>query len=163
LAYPAQSIRLRRAKFYRSAFGCTAVVLTISAIYLGIEARCRNKSAVTSPAGMGSGTLIMTTFDKREEGFERKFAHDEELKFKAEARRNKLLGLWVASKIGLSADEAKAYAREVVTADLEQTGGVIRKVVDDLTDNGIAISESELRVKMDELMAEAIMQVKAGT
>jgi hypothetical protein len=106
----------------------------------------------------------MTTFDKREEEFERKFALDAELRFKAEARRNKLLGLWVASMLGITGDEAKAYASEVVAADFEEAGnGVIRKVMNDLTDNGIAISEQELRAKMDELMAQAIAQVKAGT
>jgi hypothetical protein len=105
----------------------------------------------------------MTMFDKREEGFEQKFVHDEELKFKAEARRNKLLGLWVAVKLGLSGDEASAYAREVVASDFDEAGnGVIRKVMNDLTENGIAISESEIRAKMDELMPQAIMQVKAG-
>jgi hypothetical protein len=112
---------------------------------------------------MGSGTLTMTTFDKREEGFERKFALDQELSFKAEARRNKLLGLWAAEQLGLSGDEASAYAREVVTADLEQAGGVIRKVMNDLTVNGIVIPESELRVKMNALMALAIVQVRTGT
>ncbi len=61
----------------------------------------------------------MTTFDKREEGFEKKFALDEELKFKADARRNKLLGLWAAEKLGLSGDAATAYAREVVAADFD--------------------------------------------
>jgi len=107
----------------------------------------------------------MTTFDKREEGFEKKFALDEELKFKAEARRNKLLGLWVASMLGMSGDEANAYAKEVVAAEFEEAGDgdVVRKVMGDLTAKGIAITEAELRVKMDELMAQAIMQVKAGT
>ena len=106
----------------------------------------------------------MTTFDKREEEFERKFALDEELRFKAEARRNKLLGLWVASMLGITGDEALAYAREVVASDFDEAGnGVVRKVMNDLTDNGIALSEPELRVKMNELMAQAIMQVKAGT
>ena len=107
----------------------------------------------------------MTTFDKREEGFEKKFALDEEQKFKAEARRNKLLGLWVAEKLGLSGDAANAYAREVVAADFEEAGhgDVLRKVMNDLSAKDIAISEAELRVKMDELMAQAIMQVKAGT
>ncbi len=105
----------------------------------------------------------MTMFDKREEGFEQKFAHDEELKFKAEARRNKLLGLWVAAKLGLSGDEASAYAREVVASDFDEAGnGVIRKVMNDLTENGIAVSESEIRARMDELMPQAILQVKAG-
>ncbi len=107
----------------------------------------------------------MTTFDKREEGFERKFALDEEQKFKAEARRNKLLGLWAAEQLGMSGDAATAYAREVVAADFEEAGhgDVLRKVMGDLTAKGIAISETELRMKMDELMAVAIIQVKAGT
>jgi hypothetical protein len=107
----------------------------------------------------------MTTFDKREEGFEKKFAHDEELKFKAEARRNKLLGLWVAEKLGLSGDAANEYAREVVAADFEEAGDgdVVRKVMRDLGAKGVAITEPQIRAKMDELMAQAIAQVKAGT
>ena len=107
----------------------------------------------------------MTTFDKREEGFEKRFALDAEQKFKAEARRNKLLGLWVASLLGLSGDEANAYAREVVAADFEEAGDrdVVHKVMNDLKGKGIEMSEAELRVKMDELLAQAIMQVKAGT
>ena len=107
----------------------------------------------------------MTTFDKREEGFEKKFAFDEELKFKAEAHRNKLRGLWVAEKLGMSGDEANAYAREVVAADFEEAGDgdVVRKVMGDLTAKGIAITEPQIRAKMDELMAVAVMQVKAGT
>jgi hypothetical protein len=107
----------------------------------------------------------MTTFDKREEGFEKKYALDEEQKFKAEARRNKLLGLWAADKLGMSGDEANAYAREVVAADFEEAGDgdVVRKVMGDLKAKGIAMSEPELRAKMDELMALAIMQVKSGT
>jgi hypothetical protein len=105
----------------------------------------------------------MTTFDKREEGFEKKYAVDEEQKFKAEARRNKLLGLWVAEKLGMSGDEANAYAREVVSADFEEAGGVVRKVMGDLKAKSIAMSEPELSAKMDELMAQAVMQVKAGT
>ena len=107
----------------------------------------------------------MTTFDKREEGFEKKYAVDEELKFKAMARRNKLLGLWVAEQLGLAGDAATAYAREVVAADFEQPGDndVSHKVTRDLTAKGIAITEQQLRARMDELMAQAIMQVKAGT
>lgn len=107
----------------------------------------------------------MTTFDKREEGFERKFALDEELKFKAEARRNRLLGQWVAEKLGISGDDATAYAKEVVAADFEKAGHgtVLRKVIGDITAKGIALTEDEVRVKMDELMAVAIAQVKAGT
>jgi hypothetical protein len=106
----------------------------------------------------------MTTFDKREEGFEKKFALDAEQKFKAESRRNKLLGLWAAEKLGLSGDAANTYAKEVVAADFEEAGdGVVRKVMGDLTAKGIGMSEPELRVKMDELMAQAVAQVKAGT
>ena len=105
----------------------------------------------------------MSSFDKREEGFENKFAHDEELKFKAEARRNKLLGLWVAHQLGLSDDAAVDYARTVVAADFEAAGhGVLRKVTRDLEAKGLAITEPQLRAKMDELMAEAVAQVKAG-
>jgi len=107
----------------------------------------------------------MTNFDKRGEGFERKFALDEEQKFKAEARRDRLLGLWVAEKLGLSGDAAASYAKEVVAADFEEPGDadVVRKVMTDLGAKGIAITEQELRTKMDELLAQAVMQVKAGT
>ncbi len=107
----------------------------------------------------------MTTFDKREEGFEKKFALDEEQKFKAEARRNKLLGLWVADKLEMSGEQANAYAREVVAAEFGEGGDadVIRKVTSDLEAKRVAISEAQLRAKMDELMVQAIAQVKAGT
>ena len=107
----------------------------------------------------------MTTFDKREEGFEKKFALDEELKFKADARRNRLLGLWVAEQLGLTGEAAASYAREVVAADFEEAGdrGVVHKVMKDLAAKGEAITESELRARMIELMAQAIVQVKAGT
>jgi len=106
----------------------------------------------------------MTTFDKREEGFERKFALDEELKFKAEARRNRLLGLWAAAKLGIVGDAANAYAKEVVAADFEEAGDkdVLHKVLKDLAAKGDAITEAELRLKMSELMAEAVVQVQAG-
>ena len=107
----------------------------------------------------------MSTFDKREEGFEKKFALDADQKFKAEARRNKLLGLWAAEKLGVSGDAAATYAKEVVASDFEESGDadVVRKVLGDLTAKGVAVTEPELRVKMDELMATAVMQVKAGT
>ena len=107
----------------------------------------------------------MTTFDKREEGFERKFALDEEQKFKALARRNKLLGLWAAEQLGITGDAANAYAREVVAADFEEAGDsdVVRKVLADFGDKGIPVTETQLRMKMDELMAQAAAQVKAGT
>jgi hypothetical protein len=107
----------------------------------------------------------MTSFDKREEGFEKKFALDEEQKFKAMARRNRLLGLWAAEKLGITGDAAAAYAKEVVAADFEEAGDgdVLRKVAGDLSAKGIAVTEAQVRVKMDELLAQAIMQVKAGT
>ncbi|MDP3077277.1 DUF1476 domain-containing protein [Bradyrhizobium sp.] len=107
----------------------------------------------------------MSTFDKREEGFEKKFALDADQKFKAEARRNKLLGLWAAEKLGIAGDAAAAYAKEVVASDFEESGDadVVRKVLGDLSAKGVTVTEPELRVKMDELMATAVMQVKAGT
>jgi hypothetical protein len=106
----------------------------------------------------------MTTFDKRQEGFEKKFALDEEQKFKAEARRNRLLGQWVAEKLGLSGDAATAYAKDVVAADFEEAGDadVLRKVEKDLAAKGVSISTDEIRAKMNELLAEAVAQVKAG-
>ena len=117
-----------------------------------------------APDRQGLELQTMTTFDKREEGFEKKFALDEEQKFKAEARRNKLLGLWAAEQLGMSGDAATAYAREVVAADFEEAGhgDVLRKVMGDLTAKGVAIPEEKVRVKMDELMVQAIAQVKAG-
>jgi len=107
----------------------------------------------------------MTTFDKREEGFEKKFALDEEQKFKAEARRNKLLGLWVAEKLGLSGEAASTYAKDVIAAEFQEAGDadVVKKVTGDLKAKGVALTEQQIRVKMDELMAQAIAQVKAGT
>jgi hypothetical protein len=105
----------------------------------------------------------MSSFDKREEGFEKKFAMDAESKFKAEARRNKLLGLWAAEKLGITGDAAAAYAREVVAADFEEAGDgdVLRKVTKDLEGKGV--TQQDVRAKMDALMVEAILQVKAGT
>lgn len=107
----------------------------------------------------------MTTFDKREEGFEKKFAIDEELKFKAEARRNRLLGIWAASKLGMTGDAANAYAKEIVAAEFGDGGDadVVRKVMGDLAAKGIAVTEAQIRTQMTELMAQAVAQVKAGT
>ena len=107
----------------------------------------------------------MSSFDKREEGFEKKFAMDEESKFKAMARRNRLLGMWAAEKLGITGDAATAYAKDVVAADFEQPGenDVVHKVTRDLTAKGIAITEPQLRARMDELLEQAIQQVKAGT
>ncbi|MHB8268301.1 DUF1476 domain-containing protein [Bradyrhizobium sp.] len=107
----------------------------------------------------------MTTFDKREEGFEKKFAMDEEQKFKAMARRNRLLGLWAAEQLGMSGDAATAYAKEIVAADFEQPGenDLVHKVMRDLAAKGVAITDAQLHVKMDELLVQAVQQVKAGT
>jgi hypothetical protein len=104
---------------------------------------------------------MATTFDKREEGFEKKFAHDEELRFKATARRNRMLGAWAAQQLGLSGAEAEAYAREVVLADIEGTG-VFAKLRKDFDAKGVAQSDHQIRRHMDELLAQAIAQVKAA-
>jgi len=107
----------------------------------------------------------MTTFDKREEAFEQKFAHDEELRFKATARRNKLLGLWAAEKLGLSGADAESYAKSVVRADLEEVGehDVMRKIRQDFDAKGVAQSDHQISRMMTELMEKAIADVKAGT
>jgi hypothetical protein len=105
----------------------------------------------------------MTTFDKREEGFEKKFAHDEELQFKAMARRNKLLGLWAAGLLGKSGADAEAYAKEVVVADFEEAGDadVLHKVAKDLAAKGV--TEQQIRAQMNELLTTAVKQIQAGT
>ena len=107
----------------------------------------------------------MTTFDKREEGFEKKFALDEELLFKAGARRNKLLGMWAAEKLGLSGPAADAYAKEVVMADFEESGDddVLRKLRKDFDAKGIGQSDQQIRQTMDALMEQAVAQIKAGS
>jgi hypothetical protein len=106
----------------------------------------------------------MTTFDKREEGFEKKFAHDAELQFKAAARRNRMLGMWAAAKLGITGTDADAYAKAVVMADLEEAGDndVFRKIRKDFDDKGIAESDHQIRRTMDELMAKAISEIKAS-
>jgi hypothetical protein len=104
----------------------------------------------------------MSTLKDREEGFERKFAFDEELRFKAIARRNKMLGLWAAEKLGKSGAEAEAYAREVVVSDIEEAGDhdVFRKVRKDFDAAGVEQSDHQIRRTMEELLAQAIEQVK---
>lgn len=104
----------------------------------------------------------MTSLKDREEGFERKFVMDEEQRFRATVRRNKLLGLWVAEKLGKKGDEAEAYAKEVVVADIEEAGDhdVFRKVRGDFDAAGISISDHQVRRMMDELMAKAAEDVK---
>jgi hypothetical protein len=106
----------------------------------------------------------MSTFDKREEGFERKFAHEEEVRFKARARRNKLLGLWAAQKLGLDGDAAEAYAKEIVITDFEGPGDddMFVRIRRDFDAKGVAQSDHQIRRTMDELMAKTVEDVKAG-
>lgn len=106
----------------------------------------------------------MAQFDDRRESFEKKFAHDEELRFRATARRNKALGLWAAGQLGRSGPEADTYAKTVVAADFEEAGDddVLRKVRADLAAGGVEASDAALRARMDELMARAIEDVQAG-
>lgn len=104
----------------------------------------------------------MTTFDDRKDRFESKFAHDATLKFKAEARRNKLLGMWAAGLLGLEGDEAEAYAKSVIIADLEEAGDedVFRKLKGDLDKAATSVSDEDIRAKMHELLAAAVEQVE---
>jgi hypothetical protein len=103
----------------------------------------------------------MSGFDDRKKGQEAKFAHDAELRFKAEARRNKLLGLWAAEQMGLSEEHAKEYAGEVVAADFAEAGDedVFRKVAADLKAKGASVSDDMLRKKMVELVGTAREQI----
>ena len=105
----------------------------------------------------------MTGIDDRGDAFEKKFAHDAELQFKAEARRNKLLGEWAAEKLGKSGDEIAAYAKEVVRSDFDEPGDedVFRKIRQDFDNAGIDQSDHQIRRTMDELMAKAIEQIKS--
>ena len=104
----------------------------------------------------------MPTFEDRQKGFERKFAHDEEMQFKAQARRNRLLGLWAAGRMGITdPDEARAYAQEVVKSDFSEAGDqdVFKKVWSDLQAKSVAVTDAELRQQMDGLLAEAKTQI----
>ena len=117
----------------------------------------------------------MSSFDKRQEGFEKKFALDEEQKFKAEARRNKLLGLWAAEKLGKTGPDADAYAKAVVVADFEEAGDddVLRKVRGDFASGGVTVGDTtgpiaftvgddEIRRVMGELLVRAAEEIQAG-
>jgi hypothetical protein len=105
----------------------------------------------------------MTTFEEREKGFEAKYQHDQELRFRIQNRRNKLLGLWAAEMMGMKADQAAAYARKVVDADFAEPGDqdVHDKVYEDLHKSGVDLSDHRLRKKMVELIAEAERQIMA--
>lgn len=102
----------------------------------------------------------MTTFDDRESAFENKFAHDEEMQFKITARRNKLVGLWAAEQMGLTAEEADSYAKSVVQADFEEAGDedVVRKILGDLTSAGVETDEAAIRAAIDAKSVEARRQ-----
>jgi len=104
----------------------------------------------------------MTTFDKREDAFEKKFAHDAELQFKAEARRNHLLGLWAAGLLGKSGADAEAYASEVIAADFEKAGeeDVFAKIRKDFDAAGVDQSDHQIRRTMADLMQTAIEEIK---
>ena len=103
----------------------------------------------------------MTTFKDREKAFEDKYKHDQELQFKVEVRRNKLLGLWLAEQLGIAGADADAYAKEVVSADFEEPGeeDVVRKVMGDITARNVDLSEHRVRKKMDELLLVAKEQI----
>jgi hypothetical protein len=102
----------------------------------------------------------MTTFDDRQKAFENMYARDQELQFKVTARRNRLLGMWAANQMGLTEEEADAYAKDVVRADFEEAGDgdVVRKVLGDLTSAGIECDEAKVREQLDHKEAEARRQ-----
>jgi hypothetical protein len=106
----------------------------------------------------------MTTFDDREKGFEKKFALDQDLKFRAEARRNKLLAEWAAAKLGIAGDALPDYVRSVVKADLEEKGDedVFRKLHNDFAAAGVKVSDAELRAAMGDLLTKAVADIEAS-
>jgi hypothetical protein len=105
----------------------------------------------------------MTTFDDREKGFEKKFALDQDLKFRAESRRNKLLAEWAAAKLGIMGDALPDYIRSVVKADLEEKGDedVFRKLHNDFAAAGVRVPDAELRATMTDLLAKAVADIEA--
>jgi hypothetical protein len=122
------------------------------------------KAAIDLRGSTPHWSEAMTTFDKREEAFEQQFAHDEELRFKATARRNKLLGLWAAEQLGLTGAEADSYALSMVMSAFENTaeGDVLRKIRKDFDAKGVNQSDHQIGRHADELMAQAIAAIKAG-
>jgi len=117
---------------------------------------------LTAPTGHDEKTGIMTTFDKRKDAYESKFARDAELRFRAEARRNRLLGRWAAEQMGKKGADIDAYAMTVVQADFEQAGDedVFRKIRGDFDSAGVKQSDHQIRTRMDELLAEAVDQIE---
>jgi hypothetical protein len=106
----------------------------------------------------------MTSFDGREKAFENKFAHDADLKFKAESRRNKMLAEWAAAKMGIAGAAIEDYIKAVRKADLAEKGDddVMRKVAKDLADKGVKVSDTDLRKQMDEFLATAVQQIESS-
>ena len=106
----------------------------------------------------------MTTFDEREKSYEKKFAQDQDLKFKAESRRNKMLAEWAAAKLGLTGAAVEDYIKAVRKADLAEKGDddVLRKVAKDLADNNVSVSEAEIRKQMGEFLAKAVTDLESG-
>jgi len=144
---PAKTSRLQGLTWNRGSLHCTLYSLLIN--------------GETKPHNDGIKREIdMSGISDREKAFENKFAHDQELRFKAEARRNKLVGLWAAGLLGKA--DPDAYAKEVVAADFEEAGDedVIRKVKADLTAGGVSITDEELRAKMVEFLGQAIEQIQ---
>ena len=106
----------------------------------------------------------MTTFDEREKGFEKKFAHDADLKFKAESRRNKMMAEWAAAKLGLTGSAVEDYVKAVRKADLAEKGDddVIRKIAKDFADKGVKVADADIRKQMGTFLAEAVKQIESG-
>jgi len=144
---PAKTSRCGRVTQNRGSLHCTLYSLLIN--------------GETKPHNDGTKREIdMSGISDREKAFENKFAHDQELRFKAEARRNKLVGLWAAGLLGKA--DPDAYAKEVVASDFEEAGDedVVRKVMGDLTAGGVSITDEELRAKMIEFLGQAIEQIQ---
>src|SRR5215831_6094044 len=148
------------------ACGIAAHCLSDPVSYLGICRALPHQGRRRSLATIG--TRIMSTFDRRTEAFEKKFALDEERRFKAEVRRNRLLGFWAAERLGITGDAAATYANEVVAADLEEAGDadVVRKIMGDLAAKGAAegaaVTEQAIRAKMNDFTAQALAEVNAA-
>jgi hypothetical protein len=106
----------------------------------------------------------MSTFDKREDTFEKSFVHEEELHFRAEARRNKLVGLWAAEKLGKSGADAESYADQLVAAETSANAAeiIVARLVKDFADAGVDQSEHQIRRTMDEMLAKATAEIKSG-
>lgn len=123
----------------------------------------QNKAG-TCPVGNTLLETVMTTFDEREKAYEKKFAHDQDLRFKAESRRNKALAEWAAEKLGITGAALEDYIKAVRKADLAEKGDddVLRKVKQDFADKGVAIEDAEIRAKLGEFLAKAVADIEAS-